>query len=61
MNKLKTTLIPATLRDYPIVQNMARFYVYDRTKYMGWECPETGPYECIDFKYYFKNRGEHFC
>ena len=59
MNKLKTTLIPATLRDYPVVQNMARFYVYDRSKYMGWECPETGLYECIDFKHYFETPGEH--
>ena len=59
MNKLKTTLIPATLKDYPIIQNMARFYVYDRSKYMGWECPETGLYECIDFKHYFETSGEH--
>ncbi len=37
---------------------MARFYVYDRTQYMGWECPETGLFECIDFKHYFETSGE---
>jgi hypothetical protein len=45
----------ATIKDYPVIQNMARFYVYDRTRYMGWECPEDGLFECIDFKRYFEN------
>lgn len=51
-------LLPATLADYPTIQNMARFYVYDRTGYMGWECPENGLFECIDFKHYFENPDE---
>lgn len=59
MNNLNVKLIPTTITDYPTVQNMARFYVYDRTKYMDWECPETGLYECIDFKHYFETPGEH--
>ena len=61
MNKtaLKPVLIPATLNDYPTVQNMARFYLYDRTKYMGWDCPETGLFECIDFKHHFENPNDH--
>ncbi|MBA2711585.1 MAG: GNAT family N-acetyltransferase [Tatlockia sp.] len=50
----KPTLHVATINDYPAVQNMARFYVYDRTQYMGWECPETGLFECMDFKHYFE-------
>ncbi len=29
-------LKPATISDYSIVQNMASYYVYDRTGYMGW-------------------------
>ena len=58
-NNLRTALIPATIEHYLIIQNMARFYVYDRSKYMGWECPETGLYECIDFKHYFETPGEH--
>ncbi len=54
--KVQITL--ATLADYPTIQNMARFYVYDRTAFMGWECPEDGLFECIDFKHYFKNPDE---
>ena len=50
-------LIPASLTDYPIIQNMGRFYVYDMSKYMGseagWEIPEDGLYECRDFKKYW--------
>ena len=48
-------LCPATFADYPTIQNMARFYIYDRTPYMGWECPEDGLFECIDFRDYFEN------
>ncbi len=51
-------ILPATIADYPTIQNMARFYVYDRTAYMGWECPESGLFECIDFKHYFENPEE---
>jgi [ribosomal protein S5]-alanine N-acetyltransferase len=50
-------LIPATLKDYPTIQNMGRFYVYDMTEYMGdeeeWKLPENGLFECIDFKKYW--------
>ena len=59
MNNIsKLLIIPATLSDYPTIQNMARFYVYDRTAYMGWECPDSGLFECIDFKHYFENSDE---
>ncbi|MBP9693428.1 MAG: GNAT family N-acetyltransferase [Alphaproteobacteria bacterium] len=51
-------LLPATISDYQTIQNMARFYVYDRTAFMGWECPEDGLFECIDFKHYFETPGE---
>ncbi len=52
-------LYTASLSDYPIIQNMARFYVYDMTEYMGdekgWEIPEDGLFECIDLKKYWKD------
>jgi len=54
----KVSIIKATIDDYPRIQNMARFYVYDRTAYMGWECPESGLFQCIDFKHYFENSDE---
>jgi predicted acetyltransferase len=57
LNKIE--LIPASLADYSIIQNMARFYVYDMSEYMGqeqgWEIPNDGLYECIDFKKYWEN------
>lgn len=56
-NRHEIRLIPATVADYPTIQNMARFYVYDMSEYMGceegWEIPSNGLYECIDFKHYF--------
>ncbi len=51
-------IIPVTIADYPVIQNMARFYVYDRSGYMGWGCEENGMFECIDFKHYFETLGE---
>lgn len=53
----KLSLHPASINEYPIIQNMGRFYVYDMSEYMGqagWEMPEDGLYECIDFKKYWE-------
>ena len=53
-------LIPATLDDYPIIQNMGRFYVYDMSEFLGfeegWEIPNNGLFECIDFKKYWETK-----
>ena len=51
-------LIPATIDDYPAIQNMARFYVYEMSRECGlnstdWACPADGLYESFDFKHYF--------
>lgn len=53
-------ILPATLKDYPIIQNMARFYVYDLSRECGfiseeWACPSDGLYESFDFKCYFED------
>lgn len=57
------TLVKATLADYPTIQNMARFYVYDMSRtcgeFPGWECPEDGLYESFDFKCYFEEPDRH--
>lgn len=55
------TIIPATLADYPIVQNMARFYAYDLSRDCSfissdWAMPENGCYESFDFKIYFEDK-----
>ena len=54
-------LAKATIEDYPVIQNMARFYVYDMSRYCGrvpgvfdWACPENGLFECNDLKRYFE-------
>ena len=57
---LKPKIIPATLKDYPTIQNMARFYVYDLSRDCGfisgeWELPANGLYESFDFKSYFQD------
>lgn len=58
LNEIK--FIPATLNEYPIIQNIGRFYVYDMSKYFGrekeWAIPEDGLYECIDFKKYWEDK-----
>jgi predicted acetyltransferase len=56
----KPQLIPATLADYPVIQNMARFYVYDLSRDCGfiskdWALPSDGLYESSDFKHYFED------
>ena len=50
----------ATIADYPTIQNMARFYVYDLSRECGhisadWALPENGLYESFDFKSYFED------
>lgn len=59
----KIDLVPASLKDYPTIQNMARFYVYDMSEYMegeeGWEIPQDGLFECIDFKKYWENENAY--
>lgn len=53
-------ILPATPEDYPVIQNMARFYVYDLSRECGfisedWACPPDGLYESFDFKSYFED------
>lgn len=53
-------ITPATVSDYPMIQNMARFYVYDLSRECGfisndWALPADGLYESFDFKDYFQD------
>ena len=53
-------ITPATFADYPTIQNMARFYVYDLSRECGfissdWAIPADGLYESTDFEVYFKD------
>lgn len=56
-SSFEINLISATIQDYPIIQNLAHFYVYDISRYCGhlpgWQCPEDGLFKSADFKKYF--------
>lgn len=55
---LNFQFIRATADDYPVIENMGRFYVYDLSRYCGslpgWELPANGLYEWYDTKKYFE-------
>ena len=58
------TLVKATLQDYPCIQNLARFYVYDLSRTCGfiskdWAAPKDGLYESFDYKCYFEEKDRH--
>ncbi|HUX79527.1 MAG TPA: GNAT family N-acetyltransferase [Alphaproteobacteria bacterium] len=57
MSKSKPELIRATLVDYPLIENMWRFYVYDMGRYCGfnegWECPTSLSFVPDDLTRYF--------
>lgn len=58
--KRSIVIIEATIKEYPLIQNMARFYVYDLSKECGhisseWALPANGLYESSDFKSYFED------
>ncbi|KTC78182.1 GNAT family N-acetyltransferase [Legionella brunensis] len=63
MESLKIKLFKAQPNDLAVMQNLARFYVYDMSRYCGflpgWKCPETGLYECYDLKKYFINESHY--
>lgn len=50
INYKKIQLIPATIEDYPIIQNMGRFYVYDISEIAGFVIVDSkGSEQKIDF------------
>ncbi|MEZ4645271.1 MAG: GNAT family N-acetyltransferase [Chloroflexota bacterium] len=47
-------ILDATEADFPVVQNLVRFYVYDMSETMGWPCPDDGLYGgCDDLPEYW--------
>jgi predicted acetyltransferase len=51
-NKWPALLIPAYLADYPIIQNLAQFYIYDVSRECDFSISENGLYEPNDYKCY---------
>ncbi len=60
---MKITLSKATQEDKNTIQNLARFYVYEMSRYCGflpnWEVPSNGLFECIDFSSYCEKPDRH--
>lgn len=47
----------ASMKEKPIIQNLARFYIYDLSEYQKRKCPENGLYEDEDYLRYWKEEG----
>ncbi|MDP3560213.1 MAG: GNAT family N-acetyltransferase [Legionellaceae bacterium] len=64
ISKLKPQLIEATIDDYPIIQNMWLFYIYELGRYCGlnngWECPVNLDFIPDDLTSYFTNPNQAF-
>jgi predicted acetyltransferase len=41
-------IVPASEADYPLVQNLARFYIYDMAEHAGWNFPPDGLFDTGD-------------
>ncbi len=57
-------IIAATISDYLLIQNMARFYVYDASRVCGfisqeWTISADGLYASSDFKHYITDPDRH--
>jgi predicted acetyltransferase len=61
---VKPDLVLATENDCLLIQNMARFYVYDVSRTCGfisheWAIPSDGLYECFGLEKYFNDPDRH--
>jgi predicted acetyltransferase len=60
---MEIKLVSASKEDQSIVQNLARFYVYELSRYCGflphWETPEDGLYECFDLGHYWNEKDRY--
>jgi predicted acetyltransferase len=56
----KPDIIPATISDHPIIQNLWRFYIYDMGRYCefneGWEDPTDLSFTSDDLTVYFSDK-----
>jgi predicted acetyltransferase len=52
-------IIEATLEHKPIIQNLARFYIYDLSEFQERKCPDNGLFEDEDYIRYWTKKG-HF-
>jgi ribosomal-protein-alanine N-acetyltransferase len=57
---MRIEVLEARENDIPIIDNLARFYVYDLSEYMGWSCPENGLFGCDDWGFWSNQRNHFF-
>ena len=55
MSKLEIRI--AEIKEKPIIQNLARFYIYDLSEYQKRKIPEDGLFEDEDYLRYWKEDG----
>lgn len=59
----KFILVPATTKDFPIIENLWRFYLYDLSRYCsrleGWVSPTDLSFRLEDLKAYLSDVGSH--
>lgn len=62
MAKRLPNLVKATLVDYPIIQAMSLFYIYEVycEDIPGWEYPKDGQFKSLDYKKYFTEPNHAF-
>jgi ribosomal-protein-alanine N-acetyltransferase len=56
---MRVELQEASIDQLPVMQRLGSYYVYDMSEYVGdepgWAFPDTGDYECDDFRPYFED------
>ncbi len=53
-------LLSATAKDLSVVKNLVRYYIYDMSEYMGWDCNNQGQWDgCDDLTEYWDKSDHH--
>ncbi len=56
---MKIEIVEAILEDKPVIQNLARFYIYDLSEYQKRKCPDDGLYEDEDYIRFWSEQGKY--
>ncbi len=56
---MQSEITEATREEQPIIQNLARFYIYDLSEFQQRKCPDDGLFEDEDYSRYWTEPG-HF-
>jgi len=59
VSKLKVEITEATEKEKPIIQNLARFYIYDLSEFQERKCPDNGLFEDEDYIRFWTKPGHY--